>query len=97
MSWTIYKYEIELQDDFEIQMPGKKAEVLDVQVQHGTPFIWALVNPGATKETYRFRLRGTGHDATSIIGWYYIGTFQIDGGDLVFHLFSEKQLKLQNG
>lgn len=85
---VIYKYPCELEDSFIIEMP-KGAEILSVQVQHGHPFLWALVEPDVEKEERRFQLFGTGH----IIHWgllakvKFIGTFQLSGGMIVFHLF----------
>ncbi len=49
------------------------------------PFIWALVDTDAPEEARVFHVRGTGHPADAL--GRYVGTFQIDGGALVFHLF----------
>lgn len=81
---TIWKYEIAIADEQVIQMPGG-AEILTVQVQHGTPCIWAIVDSDNASNPRRFRMYGTGHkvDETGT----YVGTFHIRNGTLVFHLF----------
>lgn len=82
----IFKYSIEIVDTQSLAFP-RAAIILSVQVQNGRPQIWALVDPGAPVVPRKFALRGTGHDATGM-GWAkFIGTFQMHGGDLVFHLF----------
>lgn len=84
---VVYKYPIALQDEFAVHLPVG-ARVLCVQVQRGQPFIWAHHTAESTKVVpRRFRLAGTGHP---IVGdWRYVGTFQLEGGALVFHLFEE--------
>lgn len=68
----------------EIEMP-KKAKVLTVQVQRDIPCIWAVVDPSADREVRRFVIVGTGHSMNR--KGPYIGTFQLEGGALVFHVF----------
>lgn len=72
----------------EVMMPNG-AEVLSVQVQHNVPCLWALVDPEMQKEERTFEVFGTGHSIKYDMGVErkYIGTFQLDGGYLVFHLF----------
>mgnify|MGYP001576669000 CR=1 FL=1 len=82
---TIWKFEIPVEDHFEVQIP-MASQVLTVDVQHGQPCIWALVNPDAERIAYKFVLRGTGHPIEEDLG-PYIGTFQLAGGGLIFHLF----------
>ena len=82
---TIWKYKLEVVDNQIIPMP-KDAQILTVQTQNGTPNIWALVEPGNIIENRAFVIRGTGHEF-GLIDYKYIGTFQISGGQLVFHLF----------
>ena len=81
----IFKYPVELTDSFTIMLPAG-AEVLAVQAQNDSPFIWALVVDLARLEPRHFRLCGTGHvigDGTT----RYIGTFQLHDGAFVGHLF----------
>jgi len=81
---TIWKYEIPLQDKFKLKMPFN-AKPLTVQVQHGVPCLWVLVDTSKELEEYSFRVVGTGHQIK--FAGDYIGTFQISGGSLVFHVF----------
>lgn len=85
MRREIWKYPIQVTDWFEIAMPYE-AEILCCQMQIDTPCIWALVNPDAPTEVRKFRLAGTGH-AIFESALTFVGTFQMAGGALVFHLF----------
>ncbi len=87
----VFKYPIvEIQDVVNIMMP-KGAKVLTVQVQNGTPCIWAAVDPCQTYlEMRRFRIAGTGHPIEDNIVDNYVGTIQKFDGKLVFHLFEVK-------
>lgn len=82
---TIWKYTVHW-DEFTLEMQ-RGAQVLSVQVQDGVPRMWAIVDPGAATETRHFRLVGTGHTINDTEELRFIGTFQIHGGELVFHLF----------
>ncbi len=87
----IFKYMFGITDSIVIPMP-EGARVLDVQIQHGAPCIWALVDTSKPNVNRMFRLAGTGHpikpdEAHKHI---YIGTFQMSDGALVFHLFEVK-------
>lgn len=81
---TIYKYQIEIQDKFTLEMP-KHAKILTVQTQFGTPCIWAKIDPDEPIVKRKFLLLGTGHDASKVYEELYIGTFQMHS--FVFHLF----------
>lgn len=85
----VYKYGVELNDYFEFDMPGG-AKILTVQMQNGKPYMWAMVNPEEELQKRTFRMAGIGHSINEreIIG--YIGTFQMQDGTLVFHLFEIK-------
>lgn len=86
MSATIWKFVLNLADEQDVLMP-EGAAILSCQVQNGTPCIWALVRPDApTQEVRRIQIFGTGHpmDVTPKV---FVGTFQIHGGALVFHVF----------
>lgn len=71
-----------------ILMP-KGAEVIAVQTQANKPHIWALVNPDAPQESRRFIVMGTGHtfDHNQMFTLSHLGTFQLDGGTDIFHVF----------
>ena len=64
------------------------AEVLTVQMQREVLCVWAVVDPDAEKEQRKFIVYGTGHEYDSIKG-EYVGTVQIHGGDLVWHVFAK--------
>lgn len=84
----IYKYPItQPKGLISIEMPAG-AEVLTVQVQNEVPCIWALVGPDAPPTMRGFRMYGTGHEIDHE-NMPYVGTFQLVGGSLVFHLFEE--------
>jgi len=85
---TIWKYPMPIVDYYAFDMP-EDAEVLTVQVQHGVPCIWATVDPNKPKLPRGFFVRGTGHELGLAESAKYVGTFQIELGGLVFHLFDE--------
>jgi hypothetical protein len=70
----------------EITMP-RGARVLTVQTQFGEPQLWAEVDTDAPTEQREFAVVGTGHPMPEDPG-EYIGTFQIDDGSLVFHVYA---------
>jgi hypothetical protein len=81
---TIWKFPISLTDRQTIQMP-EGAKILDVQDQHGGLKLWALVDPTAPQGPRNICIHGTGHAVVDV--GPHITTFQIHGGDLVFHVF----------
>ncbi len=83
---TIFKYNIEVERSFYLQMPAG-AVILSVQVQHNKPMIWAVVDPAARTVEREFYVRGTGHELGIAATGKFVGTFQLDGGSRVFHLF----------
>jgi len=85
---TIWKYQIIVGVN-DLTMP-RGASVLAVQVQHGIPTMWALVNPNAVHDRRRFVVYGTGHPIDSTADAGYVGTFQMMGGDLVWHVFEDR-------
>ena len=85
---TIYKYPLNMDDVIKVQMP-EGAKVLTVQMQGGSPYIWAGVDPDAPKVERRFRMYGTGHPIDPNLSLEYINTFQMHGGALIFHLFED--------
>ena len=86
---AIYKYPFNLQGIINIEMP-KDAQILSIQVQHEIPCIWALVNPKAKKEIRKFVLHGTGSSIKILPEMKHIGTFQLEGGNFIGHLFEYK-------
>lgn len=84
---AIWKYAVEVKDEFDVEMPAG-GRVLSVQVQDGTPCVWVLVEPENAVARRWFSLRGTGHPTDGMDGAEFVGTFQLRGGALVFHLFN---------
>jgi hypothetical protein len=85
----IYKYPVVIDDEFCIAMP-EEAQILSVQTQNGSPFLWALVDIKNISENRKFCLRGTGHLFKGNEG-RFIGTFQLQNSAFIFHLFEENK------
>lgn len=86
---TIWKYDVPTDQSFTLKIPAG-SQVLCVQVQHNSPRIWVLVHaPNAPEDTRRFVVVGTGADVPNSLALAYVGTFQMVGGSLVFHLFED--------
>jgi hypothetical protein len=90
---TIWKYPIEIIDAQVVEMP-EGATILDVQAQDDVPCIWALVDPEKPSETRTILTYGTGHpiDNRVAMSSRHIGTYQIKGGKLVFHVFISEEV-----
>ena len=82
---SIWKFLLE--PDGSVAMPVG-AEILTVQAQREEAYIWAVVDPEAPTLTRRFKTFATGEPITGDPG-RYVGTFQISGGALVFHVFEQ--------
>jgi len=67
-----------------VRMP-RGAEILTVREQHGEPQIWALVNPRELMGDREILIVPTGGDVPE--GGKFVGTFFIENGSLVFHVF----------
>lgn len=87
---TIWKFPFEIGDQIEIEMPSL-SEILTVQMQGKRPCLWARVYDDAPMVKRKFELFGTGHKMPRIDQRRdYVGTFQVLGGQLIFHLFELK-------
>jgi len=86
MSQKIYKYQLETEDVQTIEMPHG-AEILTIETQNRKPCIWALVDTNAIITTRTFEIFGTGHTVPDNVNRKYVGTYQFQGGELVFHCF----------
>lgn len=84
MNLTVWKFPLTA-PNVVLEMP-KGAEILHIADQRGTPHMWARCDPEAPIELRRFIVTGTGQPCPSS---KHIGTFLLDGGDLVFHVFEE--------
>jgi len=85
----IWKYPIPITDDQIVLAMPKEAKILALQTQRGAAMIWVLVDPQVAHTDRFFRVYGTGHDMPDVPG-IYVGTWQMLGGALVFHLFEEE-------
>ena len=84
---TVWKFPLRVDDEQIVSMPDN-AHILCVQDQSGTPCLWALVDPANPPRERKILISGTGHireDLDDLVN--YIGTFQMYGGGLVFHVF----------
>ena len=88
MEKTIWKFELETKNISMIQMP-KEAEILCIQEQFEKPCMWVLVDADQEKEERYFEIFRTGHPVHCDMGVErkYIGTYQLNNGALVFHVF----------
>ena len=84
----IYKYHIPIEDKFVLNLP-LEAKVLCVQVIDSEPYIWAEIDDTAVSFPLRFKVKGIGHPCDDIEEMRYVGTFQIDNGVFIFHLYME--------
>jgi hypothetical protein len=86
---VIYKYDLQVTEVQTIELPAG-AEILTVQMQHGMPQLWALIDPNELgREPVGIVIIGTGHpiDDAAIKLLKYINTFQVDDGNFIFHVF----------
>lgn len=87
---TIYKYTFNNSVELEVMMPAN-ANILCVQMQFNTPCIWAEVESTNDLEKRIFRIFGTGIAIISDYVLEYVGTFQMLSGQLIYHVYEEKQ------
>jgi len=91
MKKSIWKFSLEIISYQKLFMP-KGAKILTVQSQYNAPYIWAICNiEEREKEERKFEIFGTGNPYYENhffgMGHNYIGTFQLDNGAFVWHLF----------
>ena len=86
---SIYKYELEVDDEQLLVLPVKAA-ILTVQVVNNVPYVYAAVNLD-TEETEEHHILtfGTGQPIENDLKAHYIGTYQLHEGSLVFHVFEK--------
>jgi hypothetical protein len=83
----IYKYTL-TEFNCSVRMP-KGAQMLSVIIQYDEPQVHALVDTDRPTTLRKFRVLGTGADATDVIGYTFLGT--ITQGALVWHVFYEDE------
>lgn len=83
---TIYKYPIKLTDTQTLKLPIN-GEILTAQMQGDTLCLWAKVDENITGTEERIiEVFGTGHPMSDDHR-RYIGTTQMHGGALIWHVF----------
>lgn len=84
---TVWKFPLEIKDFQNILMP-KGAKIIHVDAQNDVPCIWALVDAKEDTESRSFLIHGTGHNIEYPLSRInHIGSFQLDGGSFVGHVF----------
>lgn len=84
---TVFKFALPLEEVFTLALP-EGAEFLSVQVQAGAPQMWFRVNTAWPWRDQLFGVCGTGQELNSRLAFApFKGTFQLNDGALVFHLF----------
>ena len=90
MSNVIWKYPLELTDEQVIHVP-RSPQFLSCQIQNGKPCIWALVDPELRSKAISVYVVGTGNPVPEgVADADFMGTVQMAGGSLVWHVFVEK-------
>jgi hypothetical protein len=84
---TIWKFTLPADLYSVVKMP-KGAAILSVQEQFDDFMAWAVVDPDAEWEERTILLLGTGHPMPDG-RWDHISTFQMSGGNYVFHAFEQ--------
>ena len=82
---TIWKIPLAITDVQVVRVP-QKSVVLAVHIQQGVPCMWIACDPDFPLEDLTVYTHGTGHTVNENVE-VYVGTYQILGGDLVFHVF----------
>lgn len=81
----IYKYPLQLMDRQTLSMPDG-AKILSIQAQRDQVCLWAMVDENAQEIARTIAIYGTGQPIPDEPGTY-MQTFQMAGGNLVFHAF----------
>lgn len=89
MSKIIYKYPLQVQDKQTIKLPSGY-KILTVQVQDSIPCLWAMVDTSIDCVEVNIITYGTGSGILSDEELRYIGTYQLNNGVFVFHVFESK-------
>lgn len=82
---VIWKYELKVTGKRILDLP-KGAEILTLQEQYGVPCLWVLCDNSQRTEERIFQTLQTGVFIDVIIGTH-IGTFQLQNGNYVGHVF----------
>lgn len=91
---VIWKFEIPTVGRIAHRVP-LGATPLDVQVQQGFPRVWMLANPNVSAmETVEFEVVQTGASFEDSEVRCYVGTFQLEDGVYVGHVFMRREIDL---
>lgn len=88
MSQRIYKYSLRVTDIQEIELPID-AKILSIQTQREEPCLWALVETENKNQVRVIEIIGTGNPIEEVTDSTreFIATFQMRGGEVIFHAF----------
>ena len=92
MTTSIWKYRLDVADEQIITMP-RFAKILTAELQQGEPSIWVHVDPDERLVPHSILMVGTGHQREDLVGVDYVGTVQMHGGSLVFHVFDGGEIE----
>lgn len=85
---TIWKFPLEVRGNQVLEMPAGSL-ILTVQVQDLRPCLWAEVDDKTPlREHVPVHTLGTGHQLMDGSHWQYVGTYQMEGGNLVWHVYA---------
>ena len=84
----IWKHDLKMIDSQDVLIP-RGSKILTAQIQRGELQLWFACNESENLERRRVHVVGTGNPMPDNLG-EYISTFQLYGGDLVFHVFVEE-------
>lgn len=85
---TVWKFPLVPTDVQYVIMP-EAMKILTVQMQFGMPCVWAMVESGSKKRQVTFWTVGTGNPCPIPLDARYVGTYQLNEGALVFHVFCD--------
>lgn len=83
---TIFKYKLDIGETQDMEFP-KGAELLSAQAIGEDIFVWAKVDPEQQMEKREIRVIGTGHSVYADEKLRHLGTTQMFGGTLIWHVF----------
>lgn len=83
----IYKYQLHIADEQEIQVP-KDAKPLCAQIQNGILCVWFETDPTTDKAWRKVRVIGTGNALPSMADYQYLSTVQMP--PFVWHIYVER-------
>jgi hypothetical protein len=93
---TIYKYNIFTLDEQTIDVPilngcvNFKGQFLKIDAQYEIPCLWCLVDDETEERPVKIRVVGTGRPMPRYLKKEdYLGSYQLDDGLYVFHVFWE--------